>query len=503
MNDDIMKAYIGALVQAKVTPEDLIKAFTQSATSTSGLTYYDLEEGAKLLFPVITPLIQMIPRVKGKGGTATNWRSVTGLNTANVPMGVAEGLRGGIVTTSTQDNTASYVTLGMEDTVSFEADLAAVGFEDLKALAVANLLRASRIGEERTVIGGQGTFGLGTAPTVTATGSTTGGALATGTFHIRVVALTLAAFNRATLLLGVPTTQSYTRGDGTTQVVNAGASQVSADATFNVASGSTGSATATWTAVPGAVGYAVFVGAAGGAAGAEVLNQLLTVNAATITAVRSTVTPGTGFADVVGTAFNTDQSRNTLVFDGLFAICAKSGSNAYNVSLNNGTLTADAAGGIVEINTALKDRWDNYRISPTHILVNSQELDNITKKVIAAGGVPLFRFLMDGNAGNAMQATAGTVVGTYLNRFSMEGGRLIKIMLHPDVPAGSMIFYSDTIPYPISGVQNILQIKTRREWYQLEWPLRNRQYEYGVYVDEVLQCYFPPAFGLMQNIKNG
>jgi hypothetical protein len=53
----------------------------------------------------------------------------------------------------------------------------------------------------------------------------------------------------------------------------------------------------------------------------------------------------------------------------------------------------------------------------------------------------------------------------------------------------------------LSGVGNILQIKSRREYYQIEWPLRTRRYEYGVYADELLQNYFPPAFGVLKNIK--
>ena len=35
----------------------------------------------------------------------------------------------------------------------------------------------------------------------------------------------------------------------------------------------------------------------------------------------------------------------------------------------------------------------------------------------------------------------------------------------------------------------------------IEWPLRTRKYEYGVYADELLQNYFPPAFGILKNIK--
>ena len=43
-------------------------------------------------------------------------------------------------------------------------------------------------------------------------------------------------------------------------------------------------------------------------------------------------------------------------------------------------------------------------------------------------------------------------------------------------------------------------MRCRRDYYQLEWPLKTRKYEYGVYFDGVLQNYFPPAFGMITNI---
>jgi hypothetical protein len=52
-------------------------------------------------------------------------------------------------------------------------------------------------------------------------------------------------------------------------------------------------------------------------------------------------------------------------------------------------------------------------------------------------------------------------------------------------------------------VQNVYQMKTRKEYYQIEWPLRTRKYEYGVYADQVLQHYFPPSVGFITNIGKG
>ena len=63
--------------------------------------------------------------------------------------------------------------------------------------------------------------------------------------------------------------------------------------------------------------------------------------------------------------------------------------------------------------------------------------------------------------------------------------------------------FSRSIPYPLSNVSNILQMKLRQDYYQLEWPMQTRQYQYGVYADGVLQNYFPPAFGIIRNIANG
>ena len=109
---------------------------------------------------------------------------------------------------------------------------------------------------------------------------------------------------------------------------------------------------------------------------------------------------------------------------------------------------------------------------------------------------------MDANQTNN-NLVAGAVVATYLNKFTMAGGQQVQVMLHPNVPPGTIIFYSERLPYPMSNVYNLIQVKLRREYYQLEWPVTKRRYEFGVYMDGILQNYFPPAFGMINNIANG
>jgi len=109
-------------------------------TQASGLVNYDLQRPAKQLFPVLTPLRNKLPRVSGNGGTATNWKAVTAINTLALQPFVPEGVRNGLVTTSVVDKAASYKSIGLEDSVTFEADLASKEFEDVRATTAQRLL---------------------------------------------------------------------------------------------------------------------------------------------------------------------------------------------------------------------------------------------------------------------------------------------------------------------------------------------------------------------------
>ena len=484
---------------------ELAKAWTQSGSAIQGITAYDLEGPAKKLYPVITPLRNRIPRVSGKGGIQANWRAITGINTGGVSAGVGGGNRGGVMATSTANYIAAYAGLGLEDYATFEADYAAEGFDDVKALTVEGLLRALMIQEERIIVGGNNSIALGQVGTVTTSASTTGGAItgATGgakTVYINVVALTLEGYLNATVsATGVPGAVSRTNADSSTDTYGGGSSQPSAEATQVCGTSTdTNSVNTSWTPINGAVAYAVYWSTSG--TGTARLGAITTINSYVITSLTG------GASNQLASALSADNSQNSLVYDGLFSQLMKAGSGAYIARQATGTpgtgtpLTSDSAGGIVEIDAALRSFWDNYRLSPTDIYVNAQEMLNISKKILANSSSSAQRFTFNVDQG---MIAGGTMVRSYLNKFGMNGPQEIPIRLHPNVPAGTIMFFTDSIPYPLSNVTNVLQVRTRRDYYQIEWPMRSRKYEYGVYADEVLQNFFPPAFGLITNIANG
>lgn len=485
--DALMKALAASPTIANPSmPEALAKStFAQSGSATSGLTFYDLEAGAKFLYPVLTPLRNEIPRVTGKGGIQANWRAVTGINTSGIRIGVSGGNRGAVMAVTTADYTAAYKGIGIEDNVDFEAQYAGQNFEDIRALAAKVGLEALMLGEEILLLGGNGTVALGVTPTPSMSSASTGGGLSDATYHVRVVALTLEGFLNASVSGGIPTSVTRTNADGSTDTFGGGSAQISVDASIVLSGGTaTQKITATVAAVRGAVAYAWFWGAT---AGGALLGAITTVNTATITAAAT----GTQTATSVGTS---DNSTNNLVFDGLLTQAMKAGSNAYYKSLDGAGLTADGAGGIVEIDAALKAFWDNYKLTPDTIWLSSDLALVISQKILAGNANGAFRIVVNMEQG---MMVGGVMVATYLNRFSMSGANVLKVRIHPNMPAGMIFFDSSSIPYPVSGVGNVRQVRTRQEYYQIEWPLRTRKYEYGVYADEVLQHYFPPAMGVI------
>jgi hypothetical protein len=471
--------------------------FSQPGSPTSGLNYYDLETGAKFVYPLLTPLRNEIPRVSGKGGIQANWRAVTGINTTGLRIGVSGGNRGGVQAVTTQDYSAAYKGIGIETSVDFEAQYAGMGFDDVKAIGAKIGLEACMLGEELLILGGNTSVPLGTTPTPTLVPSTAGGTLtaAGSPYSVICVALTLDGVVNGSVAGGIQGAITRSNADGSSDTFGGGAAGKSANATATISSGTTGSIAATVAAVPGAMGYAWFWGAAG----SEVLGAITTINSLVITANATGTQPAASLG--VG-----DNSTNALVFDGLLYQAFKPGSNAYVQYMPTGTagagsvLTGDGAGGVVEIDAALKNRWDTFRLSPDTMWVGSQVANDLSKKILAGNANAAQRFVFESEQG---ALGGGVMVRTYLNKFSMAGPKTIDIRVHPNMPAGSILMTSRTLPYPLSNVGNVVQVRTRQDYYQIEWPPRARRYETGVYADEVLQHYFPPSMAVICNIAAG
>ena len=111
------------------------------------------------------------------------------------------------------------------------------------------------------------------------------------------------------------------------------------------------------------------------------------------------------------------------------------------------------------------------------------------------------RFVLDTQQG---KLKGGSMAISYLNPFTMsQTAEEIPVNLHPNMPPGTMVFLTDVLPYPLSNVTNVYQMLLRQDYFAITWPMVKRRREYGVYFDGVLQHYFPPSMGVLQDIGNG
>lgn len=463
--------------------------FNQPSTTTTGLQTYNLEAPAKNLVPWLTPLRNQIPRVGGGFAIGANWKAVTGYNTTQLSAGIVEGRRGALIDYSMKEYYAAFRTIGLESSASFEAVHAGVNFDDIRARAVTGLLRSLMLEEEKIILGGNATNSLGTTPTPTLTTSTSGGSIgATITVSVICVGLSYDAWRRqGTATTTLAQTYSRTNTDATSDTINAGTAIKSAAATIATGAGSTNSVTAKVAPMRGAYAYAWYAGTAGN----ERFVSVTTVSQAVITSLP-------GASQLASALASTDYSADATIHDGLLGMIGNSTYGSYYSAVTAGSsLTADGAGGIVEFDTALRWFYDNLRMLPDQIWLATQEVATVKKIIMQQGAsTALSRF----NFTMTQQGLVGGAVPTgYISPYG--DNRQLTISQHPYLAPGTVLFVSHSVPYDLSGIDNVIRILARRDYYQLEWPLRTRAYEYGVYTDQVLQHYYPPSMGIITNLS--
>lgn len=504
LTEKTLELYKGAF--AKGTDMLAKAGYTQSSGATSGITNYDLRGPALTMFPMDTPLRNIIPRVVGGLGIQANWRAQTGVNKLGLTAGVSQGQRNAAMTSATQDYTAAFKTLSMEQFVNFQADWAAEGFDDLRARALNDALFGLMIQEELTDLGGNSSLALGITPTPTVSDVTTGGTLlANTTYNVFCVAMNQRGYNalegtnngtwgqNEAITAADAIKQTVTRAnmDGTTDVVNMGYGQKSAAGSVTTANdaSNTHALACSVAYVNGAAGYAWFWGVAG----QEKLGAVTHVNHIKITAAAA------GLQNI-SALVAADYSRDSLVYDGILTQLLTSGSGAYVSTLATGTpgtgntLTSDGGGGCVEIDNVLQGMYANARVRPSRLIMSARTFKELNTVLIKNGNSPLVRFPST-NGGEGL-ITSGRI-DSYMNKIT---GDMLKIVVHPNMSEGQILVWSDRVPFPTANSGILVQKLLRRDYFATEWPLRTMRYEHAASFDGVLQCFFPPAFGVLQNI---
>jgi hypothetical protein len=477
-----------------MSPAELAKVgYTQNSTATAGLQGYNLERPAKQLYPVITPLRNEIPRVGGQFGVQANWKAVTGIDTTIEDPGVSEGNRVRAMSTTMTDYNAVFKGIAKEHKVTYEAEYAARGYDDLVARANMEALQALMISEEFLILGGNTTNtgnALGTANTPTGVLQTAVGTMTAQATVCAVVGLTMDGRRNSSVTGGVKLQYTRTNEDGSSDVIKPGHGIVSA-ASSAVTTASTNLGV-TWTVVPkaGEVAWAWYTGPSG----------TLTLAAVTDVPQFAQLANAGGTQLASAADLGVDNSQNPLHFDGIITQLMKPGSGAYFVTVN-GKLTADGGGGVAQISAALANRWDAVKTSTYDIWMGYQARLDTTSRVVGAGVANQNMRINVTSGPGQTDIQAGTIVGGIYNPIT---GELNRLRTHPNMPGGMILGIArGPLPYANNNIPNVWQVRTRQEYYSVEWPRVSRKYQLGVYADEVLQGYYPPANFIINGILPG
>src|ERR1700736_3707663 len=234
----ITKESLELLKGALAKPDDRL---AKSISTNSGLLAFDLQAPAKNLYPFVTPIRNVMPRVGGGPGAAANWRQVNAIIGSGFDaMGwVPEGQRSGQMSYSTSNKSASYVTIGEEDAATFESISAGREFEDIQARMTFRLLQKMMLKEEMAILAGNASLSLGAPATPTLSASGSSATLPAGTYYVKVVGLTLEGYQNSGVVNGVATSMTVTGADGKSYMLSGGSSNISSEASLAVTLGQT------------------------------------------------------------------------------------------------------------------------------------------------------------------------------------------------------------------------------------------------------------------------
>ena len=149
---------------------------------------------------------------------------------------------------------------------------------------------------------------------------------------------------------------------------------------------------------------------------------------------------------------------------------------------------------VAEFDAVFQAAYEQYKVGYDKILMSSRDVAAMAS-FFAGSGPYRFNLEADKNDGRIV---AGRRITAYHNKWFSKD---IDIEIHPWVPQGTVIFWSNRSPYELAGVGNILEAMVRQDYYQISWALRTRRYEFGVYVDEMFVNYFTPGFGVIRNLN--
>lgn len=459
----------------------------QRAISTStGFTPYVLETPAKVIFPVQAPMVQLTPRMVGKGTDIEHWKSVLSIFNQSGPFSQSHwgGTSDGSTTLDSptyvlNNYTATYQTIAQYNSVTFQSQWRSRALEgDMLARRKVELVYAEKLQEENWIINGASKLWRPARPLLT--GSTSGGSLAAATYWIQITAVNGGGETTPCSIVNVTTT------------------------------GTTSSIAITWEGVIGATSYNVYVGT--GSTQPTNSNMHIAVAADFLSGATPTqpadyigsMSISTTLITSPGSGANPPTTNGatvaTNVFDGMISLCYLNPNAGGNLSVGEQGMTSvivqpNASTGLLalqDIQYLFRRMFSQAMADPTHLFVSPVEAVTIDNLIGTASN---FRILAEPqSAGGIQNLVAGQRVTHILNQVT---GTTVQMCTLPYLPQGTMVAGSFSIPFPAPDVQDPpFRMMINQDYTSIDYPptqANPQTWGFGIFCDECLVSEICPA----------
>ena len=492
LTPDALGALNNALASQRMAMQDIQKEISLTSPLSTSFAAFDLEAPAKMLTPRPTPLRNKIARKKGvgtshrqkqilgytgtgTGGVGNTWPGITQSSTAT--FGSINYERGPIISYAAQDLILPYNSYSLSDSVTFDANFSAMGYQDLRQLSSTSTLYATMLMEERMMLMARGTASgysgaLAAPATVTlsspvaASGQT---ALAATTYYVYVTAnagISSSGFGESI----VSTVQSTAVASGDVLGIS-------------------------WTAVTGAIGYNIYVGTTTGTANCT-FQGTAQGTSAVIQGAGTIGLTGNNFAltttGAAASRANADTSAYATGYDGILPTVLGSNSG-YNNTINSTFSTSNPG---VEYQTVFYNLYNNVKADPDEILINGADRKQLSDS-IKNGSTANYRL-------NLTQTESGDYVGgaTIGGLYNEITGKMVPLTVHPWLPQGVSPVLSYTLPIPDTEVSDVWANYMVQDYMGIQWPVTQFSYDFSTYFRGTFFCSAPAWNGAVSGIVN-
>jgi hypothetical protein len=340
-----------------------------------------------------------------------------------------------------------YKFFGLTESLSWLAQFAGQGFEDISALANLILLQEMMLGEEYQMLAATST-NLATPGTPTATVRTAGSNETA--FNTTITAVKVAAVNYygSTAVSAASTTFAVSAG----QVVDVTIPTVAGALTYNI------------------YGYngTNYYLLATGVGGTKYTLQGFSTLPATVTPPASDT--GTGSATRMEGIIPTLTGKSNA--SGVYPANWQGGY----VNQSVGTHLSYSA-----LYTALQQLWDNsgsnnpgaFRADPAEIVGEGGDIMRLSNDVISQGSATTYRLFLD------QSDVAGVRVGAAVSEFQNPITRsVLKLVVHPWLTQGTAMLMTYQLPQTWTNVANAWEMTMVQDYVSIAWPVIDATFRY-------------------------